>query len=73
MENTRELSNDIQWSSYTSGPPITNKMLANQIDIGLMGDFPAVINLIKFQQEAEDADSIFIGTLAYSPNVPVMP
>lgn len=59
---------DIQWSSYTSGPPITNKMLANQIDIGLMGDFPAVINLIKFQQEAQDADSIFIGTLAYSPN-----
>jgi NitT/TauT family transport system substrate-binding protein len=59
---------DIQWSSYTSGPPITNKMLADQIDIGLMGDFPAVINLIKFQQEAEDADSVFIGTLAYSPN-----
>jgi len=58
---------DIQWSSYTSGPPITNKMLANQIDIGLMGDFPSVINLIKFQQEAKDADSIFIGTLAYSP------
>lgn len=59
---------DIQWSSYTSGPPITNKMLANQIDIGLMGDFPAVINLIKFQQEAQDANSVFIGTLAYSPN-----
>lgn len=59
---------DIQWSSYTSGPPITNKMLADQIDIGLMGDFPTVINLIKFQQEAADADSIFIGTLAYSPN-----
>ncbi|WP_017296980.1 ABC transporter substrate-binding protein [Nodosilinea nodulosa] len=59
---------DVQWSSYTSGPPITNKMLANQIDIGLMGDFPAVINLIKFQQEAKDADSIFIGTLAYSPS-----
>ena len=59
---------DIQWSSYTSGPPITNKMLSDQIDIGLMGDFPAVINLIKFQQEAQDADSIFIGTLAYSPN-----
>lgn len=57
---------DIQWSSYTSGPPITNKMLADQIDIGLMGDFPAAINLIKFQQEAQDADSIFIGTLAYS-------
>ncbi|MEM7793830.1 MAG: ABC transporter substrate-binding protein [Cyanobacteria bacterium P01_C01_bin.118] len=59
---------DIQWSSYTSGPPITNKMLANQIDIGLMGDFPAVINLIKFQEEVEDVTSTFIGTLAYSPN-----
>ncbi|WP_035991695.1 ABC transporter substrate-binding protein [Leptolyngbya sp. KIOST-1] len=58
---------EIEWSSYTSGPPITNKMLANQLDIGLMGDFPAVINLIKFQQEAKDANSVFVGTLAYSP------
>lgn len=58
---------EIEWSSYTSGPPITNKMLADQLDIGLMGDFPAVINLIKFQQEAKDADSVFVGTLAYSP------
>ncbi|MEO1692408.1 MAG: ABC transporter substrate-binding protein [Cyanobacteria bacterium J06631_6] len=58
---------DIQWSSYTSGPPITNKMLANQIDIGLMGDFPAAINLIKFREEGE-VESTFIGTLAYSPN-----
>lgn len=59
---------EIEWSSYTSGPPITNKMLADQIDIGLMGDFPAVINLIKFQEEAGDVTSTFIGTLAYSPN-----
>ena len=59
---------DIQWSSYTSGPPITNKMLANQIDIGLMGDFPAAINLIKFREEGGDVTSTFIGTLAYSPN-----
>ena len=58
----------IEWSSYTSGPPITNKMLADQIDIGLMGDFPAVINLIKFQEEGGDVASTFIGTLAYSPN-----
>ncbi|MGF1491629.1 MAG: ABC transporter substrate-binding protein [Microcoleaceae cyanobacterium] len=59
---------DIQWSSYTSGPPITNKMLADQIDIGLMGDFPAVINLIKFREEGGDVESTYIGTLAYSPN-----
>ncbi|MDJ0636423.1 MAG: ABC transporter substrate-binding protein, partial [Xenococcaceae cyanobacterium MO_188.B29] len=59
---------DIQWSSYTSGPPITNKMLADQIDIGLMGDFPAAINLIKFREVGTDVESIYIGTLAYSPN-----
>lgn len=59
---------DIQWSSYTSGPPITNKMLANQIDIGLMGDFPAAINLVKFREEGGDVESTYIGTLAYSPN-----
>lgn len=58
---------DIEWSSYTSGPPITNRMLSNQIDIGLMGDFPAIINMVTFQQEARDANSIFVGTLAYSP------
>ena len=33
-----------------------------------MGDFPAVINLIKFQEEVEGVTSTFIGTLAYSPN-----
>ena len=59
---------EIEWSSYTSGPPITNKMIAGQIDIGLMGDFPAVINLLKFQEEVEGVESVFIGTLAYSPN-----
>ncbi len=59
---------DIQWSSYTSGPPITNKMVANQIDIGLMGDFPAVINMITFREQVKETNSIFIGTLAYSPS-----
>lgn len=71
LPNTGKYANvdyDIQWSSYTSGPPITNKMLADQIDIGLMGDFPAAINLIKFREEGEDVKSIYIGTLAYSPN-----
>ena len=57
---------DIQWSSYTSGPPITNKMLADQIDIGLMGDFPAAINLTKFREAGGDVKSIYIATLAYS-------
>ena len=58
----------VEWSSYTSGPPITNKMMAGQIQIGLMGDFPAVINLIKGREGSGDTKTVFIGTLAYSPN-----
>ena len=64
----KNLNYDIQWSSYTSGPPITNKMIAGQIQIGLMGDFPAVINLIKSREGKTDSTSTFIGTLAYSPD-----
>lgn len=64
----KNLNYNIQWSSYTSGPPITNKMIAGQIQIGLMGDFPAVINLIKFREGKSESASTFIGTLAYSPD-----
>ena len=63
-----DLDYKLEWSSYTSGPPITNKMVANQIQIGLMGDFPAVINLIKGREGNGKAKTIYIGTLAYSPN-----
>lgn len=55
----------IEWSSYTSGPPITNKMLANQIDIGMMGDFPATINMTTFQQKGEGVKTLYIATLGY--------
>ena len=64
----KDLDYKVEWSSYTSGPPITNKMMAGQIQIGLMGDFPAVINLIKGREGSGDTKTVFIGTLAYSPN-----
>jgi NitT/TauT family transport system substrate-binding protein len=56
----------IEWSSYTSGPPITNKMLANQIDIGMMGDFPATINMTTFLQKGNGVKTLYIATLGYS-------
>lgn len=56
----------IEWSSYTSGPPITNKMLANQIDIGMMGDFPSTINMTTFQAKGNGVKSLYIATLGYS-------
>lgn len=64
----KDVNYDIQWSSYTSGPPITNKMLADQIDIGLMGDFPAAINMTTFQDKGQGVETKYIATLAYSPS-----
>jgi NitT/TauT family transport system substrate-binding protein len=56
-----------EWSSYTSGPPITNKMMANQIDIGMMGDFPSTINMTTFQKKGNGVKTLYIAALGYSP------
>ncbi|MCX5936286.1 MAG: PhnD/SsuA/transferrin family substrate-binding protein [Pseudanabaena sp. LacPavin_0818_WC45_MAG_42_6] len=55
----------IEWSSHTSGPPINNKMLANQVDIGMMGDFPLTINMNTFKDKGAGVTSIYIATLSY--------
>ncbi|MEM7747319.1 MAG: ABC transporter substrate-binding protein [Pseudomonadota bacterium] len=39
----------ITWSDYSSGGPITNQMLANKLNIGVMGDYPLIVNGAKFQ------------------------
>lgn len=40
---------EISWSDYSSGGPITNQMLANKLNIGVMGDYPLIVNGAKFQ------------------------
>ena len=40
----------ITWSDYASGGPITNQMLANRLSIGVMGDYPLIVNGAKFQE-----------------------
>ena len=34
----------IEWQNFTSGPPVTNGMMANRIHIGMMGDYPLMVN-----------------------------
>lgn len=34
----------VVWQDYPSGPPITAEMLAAKVDIGSMGDYPALVN-----------------------------
>jgi len=33
----------LDWQNFTSGPPITNGMMANKIHIGMMGDYPLLV------------------------------
>jgi len=40
---------EVEWKSFTSGPPITTDMVAGKIDFGLMGDFPSVANADAFK------------------------
>lgn len=45
----KDVKYDISWSDYSSGGPITNQMLANKLNFGVMGDYPLIVNGAKFQ------------------------
>ena len=56
---------DIVWEDYTSGPPITNQMLAGKLDIGVMGDYPLLVNIARFQ-EMQSLKSIIVSMTGYN-------
>ncbi|HKK06627.1 MAG: ABC transporter substrate-binding protein [Gammaproteobacteria bacterium] len=53
------------WKDYTSGPPITNMMLANKLDFGVMGDYPLIVNGAKFQQ-TKSLRSLYVAGTGYN-------
>jgi NitT/TauT family transport system substrate-binding protein len=40
----KDFKYNLSWQNATSGPPITNGMMANNIQIGMMGDYPLMVN-----------------------------
>jgi NitT/TauT family transport system substrate-binding protein len=40
---------EVSWADYSSGGPITNQMMANKLNFGVMGDYPLIVNGAKFQ------------------------
>jgi NitT/TauT family transport system substrate-binding protein len=56
---------DIVYKDYTSGPPITNQMLAGKLAFGVMGDYPLIVNGAKFEQ-AGGPESRFIAVTGYN-------
>ncbi|MDP3074366.1 ABC transporter substrate-binding protein, partial [Bradyrhizobium sp.] len=54
----------LSWQNSTSGPPITNGMMANNIQIGMMGDYPLMVNGATGQATKNETQLIAI--IAYN-------
>jgi NitT/TauT family transport system substrate-binding protein len=55
----------IEWQNFTSGPPITNLMIANRVHIAAMGDYPLVVNGATGQQQ-KGQETQLIAVAAYN-------
>ena len=55
----------LDWNNFTSGPPVTNGMMANKLQFGMMGDYPLVVNGFTFQTNPESKSKL-IAVAAYN-------
>ena len=53
------------WQNFTSGPPVTNGMIANKLQIGMMGDYPLLVNGATFQN-GNETKSELVAIIAYN-------
>ncbi len=56
---------EVTWQNFTSGPPITNGMMADKLQIGAMGDYPLIVNGYTFQNNPQ-SHSQLIAIAAYN-------
>jgi NitT/TauT family transport system substrate-binding protein len=54
-----------EWKDYSSGSPITNQMLANKLDFGVMGDYPLIVNGAKFQA-TNSLETLYVAGTGYN-------
>jgi NitT/TauT family transport system substrate-binding protein len=55
----------LDWENFTSGPPVTNAMMADKLQLGTMGDYPLIVNGFTFQNNP-DSKSRLIAVDAYN-------
>jgi len=53
------------WENFTSGPPVTNAMMAGKLQFGTMGDYPLIVNGFTFQNNP-DSKSRLVAVDAYN-------
>ena len=56
---------ELDWQNFTSRPPVTNAMMANKLQFGMMGDYPLIVNGFTFESNPE-SKSRLIAVAAYS-------
>jgi NitT/TauT family transport system substrate-binding protein len=56
---------ELEWQNFTSGPPVTNGMMANKLQFGMMGDYPLIVNGFTFSNNPE-SKSRLIAVAAYN-------
>lgn len=60
----KDVTYDITWKTFTSGPPLTNEMIAKKLDIGQMADFPSILNLTSAHKAG--SPHLYIATISGS-------
>jgi NitT/TauT family transport system substrate-binding protein len=55
----------LDWQNFTSGPPVTNGMIAGKLQIGMMGDYPLLVNGATGQQNKGNETQL-IAVIAYN-------
>jgi NitT/TauT family transport system substrate-binding protein len=55
----------VVWQDFASGAPLTAQMIASQVDIGSMGDYPLLVNGAK-TQDFDDAQTELVAVTGYN-------
>jgi len=60
----RNVTYHVTWQNATSGPPITNGMIAGKLQIGMMGDYPLLVNGATGHATGNDTE--LVAVIAYN-------
>ena len=61
----KDIECKLDWQNFTSGPPVTNGMMANKLQIGMMGDYPLLVNGATGQQNKGNETQL-VAIIAYN-------
>src|SRR5690606_15885441 len=61
----KDVNFKIDWQNFTSGPPVTNGMIAGKLQSGMMGDYPLMVNGATGQQNKGN-ESLLVAIIAYN-------